>query len=124
MRDQGVYVQLWRKYIPVIRLLLKKTLAGTDQKLLLYKHEFEKTGAKNKLGYIFSLEVVNGKPINKSDKTAVAADLLTVINETEGVASMLKEQSVKFSVGRSCEMSLQKVAVVEKVAAVVAESVS
>ena len=75
MRDAGVYTQLWKKYLPVIRLLLKKT-ADTDQKLQIYKHEFASTGAKNKLGYIFNLEIVNGKAVNKSAAIAVSFDLL------------------------------------------------
>jgi hypothetical protein len=107
MRDQGVYVQLWRKYLPVIRLLLKKT-ATADQKLQLYKHEFESTGAKNKLGYIFSLDIVNGKAANQTGKTAVAFDLLSVMNDNEAVSSFLKEQSFKISIGKACELHLQK----------------
>lgn len=121
MRDQGVYIQLWKKYLPAIRLLLKKT--GTvPQKLQLYKHEFEKTGARNKLGYVFTLELVNGKPINKSNKTAVAADLYQVMTENEAVALWLKDQRIKISVGRSCEMNMQQmsVPVVEPVASEVA----
>jgi len=79
MRDAGVYTQLWKKYLPVIRLLLKKT-ADTDQKLQIYKHEFASTGAKNKLGYIFNLEIVNGKAINKSAAIAVRIALSARLN--------------------------------------------
>lgn len=107
MRDQGVYVQLWRKYLPVIRLLLKKT-ATADQTLQLYKHEFEKTGAKNKLGYVFTLDVTNGKPVNQTGKTAVAFDLLSVLNENEETAKWMKEQTIRIKVGKNCELILQK----------------
>lgn len=103
MRDAGMYTQLWKKYLPVIRLLLKKTTDG-DQKLQLYKHEFEATGARNKLGYIFALEMVNGKPVNKSNKTAVSHDLCTLLSENEAIATWMKEQHIKISVNRACEM--------------------
>ncbi|MES2781118.1 MAG: hypothetical protein V4651_14590 [Bacteroidota bacterium] len=121
MRDAGMYTQLWKKYLPVIRLLLKKTTDG-DQKLQLYKHEFESTGARNKLGYIFSLEMVNGKPINKSNKTAVSNDLCILISENEAIATWMKEQHIKISVNRACEMSFVLVAkqAVEEVAEEVA----
>jgi hypothetical protein len=108
MTDKGVYVQLWKKYLPVIRLLLKKTDKGGEQKLQLYKHEFEKTGAKNKLGYIFSMELVNGKPATKIDQKAVAFDLLTVMNENEEIVQWLKEKHVSINTTRSCELIFQQ----------------
>lgn len=118
MRDAGMYTQLWKKYLPVIRLLLKKTTDG-DQKLQLYKHEFESTGARNKLGYIFALEMVNGKPVNKSNKTAVSNDLCILISENEAIATWMKEQHIKISVNRACEMTLTLIAkrAVEEIAA-------
>lgn len=108
MRDAGVYTQLWKKYLPVIRLLLKKT-ADSEQKLQIYKHEFVSTGAKNKLGYIFNLEIVNGKAINKSAALASSFDLLNVLNENELTSEWLKGKSVKISVNKACELSMQLV---------------
>jgi len=105
MRDAGVYTQLWKKYLPVIRLLLKKT-ADTDQKLQIYKHEFASTGAKNKLGYIFNLEIVNGKAVNKSAAIAVSFDLLNVLNDNELTNEWLKGKSVKISVNKACELTM------------------
>ncbi len=105
MRDAGMYTQLWKKYLPVIRLLLKKT-GDNNQKLQLYKHEFEATGARNKLGYIFSLEMVNGKAVNKSNKTAVSNDLCVLMGENEAIAAWMKDQQIKISVNRACEMTL------------------
>lgn len=105
MRDAGVYTQLWKKYLPVIRLLLKKT-ADTDQKLQIYKHEFASTGAKNKLGYIFNLEILNGKAINKSSAIAVSFDLLNVLNDNALTAEWLKGKSVKISVNKACELTM------------------
>ncbi len=108
MRDAGMYTQLWKKYLPVIRLLLKKTV-DADQKLQIYKHEFERTGARNKLGFVFSLELVNGKPVNKTNTTAVSNDLYNVLISNEAVLEWLKDQSIKISVGRSCELVMRRI---------------
>jgi hypothetical protein len=105
MRDAGMYTLLWKKYLPAIRVLLKKSNEN-NQKLLLYKHEFESTGARNKLGYVFTLEMLNGKPINKSHSTAPAFDLYTLMMENEVIASWLKNQHVKIHVARSCELNI------------------
>lgn len=105
MSDEGKYIVLWKKYMPVIKLLLKKT---GDQKLQLYRHEFEVTGAKNKTGYSFSIEIVNGKVINKISGVAIAKDLIQSMNETPGLNEWLKGQTLKISLGRNYEMKFTK----------------
>lgn len=115
MNDEGKYLQLWKKYMPVIRLLLKKS---GDQKLQLYRHEFETTGVRNKSGYSFNIEMVNGKVMNKISGTAVAKDLVQSMNENPDLNAWLKSQNIKISMGRSFELNLQKIApVVAEVAA-------
>ncbi|MEI7979495.1 MAG: hypothetical protein WCI53_11670 [Bacteroidota bacterium] len=114
MRDAGVYTQLWKKYLPVIRLLLKKTADG-DQKLQIYKHEFVSTGAKNKLGYIFNLEIVNGKAVNKSNTLASSFDMLNVLNDNDITSEWLKGKTVRISVNKACELTLhQDIIIVEE----------
>lgn len=105
MRDAGMYTLLWKKYLPAIKVLLKKSNEN-DQKLLLYKHEFESTGARNKLGYVFKLEILNGKPLNKSNSTAPAYDLYTLMMEHEMISAWLKNQHVKIQVSRSYELNI------------------
>ena len=108
MRDAGMYTLLWKKYLPAIKVLLKKSNEN-DQKLLLYKHEFESTGARNKLGYVFKLELLNGKPLHKSNTTAPAYDLYTLMMEHETIAAWLKNQHVKIQVSRSYELNISSV---------------
>ena len=106
MNDEGKYLQLWKKYMPVIRLLLKKS---GDQQLQLYRHEFETTGVKNKSGYSFNIEMVNGKVMNKISGMAIAKDLVQSMNENPDLNAWLKSQSLKISMGRAFELNLQKI---------------
>lgn len=105
--DEGKYLQVWKKYMPVIRLLLKK--AG-DQKLQLYRHEFETTGVKNKSGYSFNIEIVNGKVMNKISGVAIAKDLMQSMQETPAVNEWLRGQTLKISMGKSFELKMEKTA--------------
>ena len=104
--DEGKYLQVWKKYMPVIRLLLKK--AG-DQKLQLYRHEFETTGVKNKSGYSFNIDMVNGKVMNRISTVAIAKDLVQSMVETPAVNEYLKGVTVKISMGKSFELHLEKI---------------
>jgi len=108
MRDEGKYLQLWMKYLPVIQLLLKKT-AKENQKLQLYKHEFENGGNKSKTGYAFSLEIINSKVTNRVNRIPVADDLIQILDNNLTVKTWLKENKVKFSLDKSFELRLEKI---------------
>lgn len=107
MTDKGAYTLLWKKYLPVIKILLKKTDDGA-QKLQMYPHEFEKTGAKSKTGYVFTLQISNGRAVNNSIKKAAANDLFLVMIEDETLSEFLKGKDLRFSVGKNYEMTIQK----------------
>ena len=108
MKDEGKYLQLWMKYDSVIRLLLKKTDNG-NQKLQMYKHEFESGGSRDKSGYSFSFEIINGKPSKQINATAVARDLVQIMGNNNETKTWLKERSVKVSMGKSFELHFEKV---------------
>jgi hypothetical protein len=105
MGDDGKFMQLWKKYMPVIKLLLKKS---GDQKLQLYKHEFEITGSRNKTGYSFTIEITNGKVTNRISAIPIARDLVQAMNETPGLNEWLKTQSLKITMGRNNEIHFIK----------------
>lgn len=108
MFEQSKYQHIWYKYSPAIRVLLKKTDNST-QKLQLYKHEFEYANKKDKLGYSFSFEVVNGKIANITGGSTVARDLIAVIDSITLIKTWLKEHHVKFSMDKSFELVMEKV---------------
>ena len=58
-----MYTQIWNKYLPVIRILVKRT-ATADQALNLNPSDFKNAGAVRKSGYKFEVEFVNGKVNN------------------------------------------------------------
>lgn len=58
-----MYTQIWNKYLPVIRILIKRTATG-DQQLNLNPSDFKNAGAVRKSGYKFEVEFVNGRVAN------------------------------------------------------------
>jgi hypothetical protein len=107
MKDEGKYLYLWMKYGAVIRLLLKKT-DNENQKLQLYKHEFENVSSRSKTDYVFDLEMSNGRVVNLLKTTAVARDLAQILNSNNDTKNWLKERKVKLSMGKSFELQLEK----------------
>jgi hypothetical protein len=108
MKDEGKYSHLWMKYTAVIRVLLKKT-DNENQKLQLYKHEFENGGHRSVSGYVFSFELINGKVVNKVSTTSVAGDLVQILVNNSEIKNWLKDRSVKLSMEKTFELQIEKI---------------
>jgi hypothetical protein len=107
MKDEGKYLHLWMKYVAVIRLLLKKT-DTENQRLRLYKYEIENLGHKAMAGYVFSFELNNGKLSKLVSTTAIAKDLVEILNNDIPTRKWLKEHSIKISLDKSFELLIEK----------------
>jgi hypothetical protein len=107
-KDEGKYLQLWMKYTAVLRVLLKKT-DNENQKLQLYKHEFNHLGGRPVSNYSFSFEIVNGKVLNKISATSIAGDLVQILVNNTEIKNLLKDRSVKFSMEKSFELQIEKI---------------
>ncbi|RYD93017.1 MAG: hypothetical protein EOP50_11810, partial [Sphingobacteriales bacterium] len=54
------YEVVWQKYLPVIRIVMKRALTGA-QVLKLNAPDFERIGLTRKSGYKFDMKLRNGK---------------------------------------------------------------
>jgi hypothetical protein len=107
IRDEGKYSHLWMKYAAVIHVLLKKT-ENENQKLQLYKHEFENFGLRQNANISFSFNLINGRALNIVSSTALARDLWRVLDNNSATKNWLKERSIKVSIGKSYELQFEK----------------
>jgi hypothetical protein len=104
--EERKYLTTWRKYIPVIRLHLKKSLTE-DQSFKLNITDFESAGDRGKSGYTFSLVMDNGKVTNNISGSAVARDLYEALRTDETIKAMLQDKNIKISVGKTFVLSIK-----------------
>ena len=102
--DEKKYITIWRRYIPVIRLLLKKSLVE-EQKFSLNRTDFEAIGERKDGGYTFSLVMENGKVMNTIQ--GIARDLHEILMSDPATKELLKGKSVKMNVGKSCVFTIK-----------------
>jgi hypothetical protein len=98
--ENNKYITLWKKYLPVIRIQMKKSLRN-EQELQLNKIEFEAKGDRDLSGYTFNLEIEKGKVTNDIRGTAVARDLFQVLVEDVGLKEFLEDKRLKISLRRN-----------------------
>lgn len=113
MKDEGKYLQLWKKYIPVIRLLLKKT-GKEDQTFQLYKHEFENTGVSAKAVHSFNLEMQNGKVVNNVRGMAVVSDLIQLLRENKDIYEWIQDKHLVISLGKGFDLNIKQLQLAEE----------
>jgi len=100
------YLTTWKRYIPVIRLHLKKSLTE-EQQFKLNITDFESAGDRGKSGYTFNVTLENGKVMNNISGSAVARDLVEALKADDAIKLMLQNKSIKISVGKSFMLSIK-----------------
>lgn len=100
-----MYTTLWLKYLPVIRILLKKSLKE-DQVFLMNIPDFERAGLRRKTGLKFLLKMKNGKPENPVVSVPLAASLATVLQQDDAVAELLMDNSFQFGLNTKYELAI------------------
>jgi hypothetical protein len=104
--EERKYLLTWKRYLPVIRLHLKKSVAE-DQSFKLNITDFESAGDRGKSGYTFSLSMDNGKVTNNISSSSVARDLYEALKSDDAIKAMLLEKSIKISVGKSFMLTIK-----------------
>jgi hypothetical protein len=104
--EERKYLTTWKRYIPVIRLHLKRSLVE-DQQFKLNITDFESAGDRGKSGYTFNIALENGKITNNISGSAVARDLYEAMKDDEVIKGILQNKSVKISVGKSFVLSIK-----------------
>jgi hypothetical protein len=102
-----MFSQTWKKYVPVIRLFLKKSATG-EQKIQLNKTDFERAlgGRKLKLGFS-RLEINKGRMNNMLPNTVLAKDLAEALLDDTMVTGMLRARNISFSFTGDMELIIR-----------------
>lgn len=98
-----MYIIVWKKYLPVIKLLMKKAVVS-DQQLGLNKTDFEKDKVPRKGNARFTFRIVNGIAQNSGAITPIARELVAVLLEDSSVMELLQQQEFTFSLNSRYEL--------------------
>ncbi len=97
--------QIWEKYIPVIKILLKKA-ASAPQMLELNRIDFEGAGIR-KTGFKFKIEFRNGKVENIISSAPLATALATEMMNNEQIGEILREGDYTISLNPKYELTIK-----------------
>ena len=115
-----IYTYVWSKYRPAILKLMVDSADGPQQ----YKfsnHEFKSINPKEKGGYAFTLRVFQGKAVNNIKTSAVAQDLLLILQQSRRALELIEASTYEFVMDKHFMLHVAKV---EKAPEVVLDKVT
>lgn len=109
-----MYTHIWNKYLPVIRILLKKS-AKESQSLAFNVSDFEKTGPQKKTGFNFTLELQKGRVYNLAGLSGPAKELLAVLTQDTATNELLQKGEYHLTMNAKFVLSIHQVSSVEEI---------
>lgn len=91
-----MYTQVWRKYLPIIRILMKRA-SDKSQTLDMNRIDFERAGSGRKAGYKFNIKINNGRVTNVISGSPLALDLAEVLLQDEAAKKIISASDYSLS---------------------------
>ncbi|RYY90666.1 MAG: hypothetical protein EOO15_01725 [Chitinophagaceae bacterium] len=103
------YEIVWQKYLPVIRIVMKRALGG-DQLLKLNAPDFERLGLTRKSGYKFDVRLQQGKLAEVIIDHPLAASMAQVLLNDDAINALLAGREFEISLSSRYELSIRHIA--------------
>lgn len=102
-----MFLQTWKKYLPVIVLLMKRSDKG-EQVLDMNYTDFQRAAGGKKIKLSFSnLKITNGRTNFETKANALATDLLLVLQENDQSGKLMRGKLFEFSMNSSFQLTIR-----------------
>jgi hypothetical protein len=103
-----MFTQVWKKYLPVILILLKRSATG-EQMLHMNRSDFERAAGGRKLKYNFSLVLTKGKAEINANAQPLSKDLASLLLEDQSTRPLILEDGFKFNMGANFQLTIRRI---------------
>ena len=102
-----MFVQTWKKYLPVIILLMKRSDKG-EQVLSMNATDFQRAAGGKKMKLTFSdLKLENGRSNFQVKQSALANDLTSLLQQDDKSREIIRSQVFEFSMNSSFQLTIR-----------------
>lgn len=98
----------WIKYLPVLRIVLKRSLTA-EQQFALNAPDFGRAGFTRKSGYKFLLKIKDGRLSNVIIDTPIASMLATTLLDDKAVCGLLSTNEFHISLNPKYELTVKHI---------------
>lgn len=105
-KSKFMYTQVWTKYLPIIRILLKRS-ASAEQTLDMNRIDFERAGSGRKAGYKFIIEFRKGRVSNLISSSPLASNLAAVLLQDPVVKDLFQKVDYDISLNTRFQLHIK-----------------
>ena len=103
-----MYTNVWARYLPIIRIVLKRSLTA-EQLLTLNASDFLNAGLSRKSGYKFLLRFRDGRIDNVIVDLPLASSLASVLKNDEKIREIFADNEFHISLNPKFELSIKHI---------------
>jgi hypothetical protein len=111
-----MFFQAWNKYLPIIKILMKRSNTG-DQTLDMNKTDFERAAGGRKAKFTFNVTLHKGRIQNITSPSPVAKDLATLLQEDEMTRVLVRQIDYQFAMNSSFQLTIKNLTPAAEIAA-------
>lgn len=101
-----MYIQVWKKYLPIIRILMKRAVSS-NQTLDMNRIDFERAGSGRKAGYKFNIEFFQARVANVISGSPLAVDLAMVMLQDPAAKELFEKDDYKLSLNTKFQLIIE-----------------
>lgn len=116
-----MFSQTWKKYLPVISILIKRS-AVADQTMSLNHTDFERAAGGRKIKFSFTQLQLNKGRINTEVKhSPFAKELALILQEDDNAKMLIAGQQLEFSLNNHFQLTIKNTSPIAEIATQIAE---
>ncbi len=100
-----MFIQVWTKYLPVIKILLKRS-ANSEQTLDMNSTDFIRAAGGRKVKFTFSIGFRKGKIFETINQPALALEIAGVLLQDDMIRGLLRQNDYKLSMNSKFQLTI------------------
>ena len=101
-----MFNQVWNKYLPIIKILLKRSVNG-EQTLDMNRTDFERAAGGKKAKYTFNTVFRNTRMEGAPKQPPVVKALAAILMEDDMTRQLFRKQDFKISLNSSFQLTIK-----------------
>lgn len=103
---QIAFEGVWSRYMPAIRILIKKAVAG-EQVISINQSDVERAVGIKKSGYRFSISFIKDRPELLHSNNDIAQAFIAVVTQDEMIREYLRNNDYTFSFNSKYQLQIK-----------------
>src|SRR4030095_4702425 len=101
-----MFLQTWTKHLPVIKILLKRSV-NAEQTLDMNSTDFQRASGGKKVKFTFSVQLSKGRVGYGENVPPIAKDLVSVLQQDNTTNRFLQQNEIEIAVNSDFQLSLK-----------------